>query len=63
MAKDTLIEMKTSTYYTAIAHIRLEQRMTEGEDLLPGGACAAVLEAELFGGNPHQPGKRAEIFP
>lgn len=62
MAKDTLIEMKTSTYYTAIAHIRLEQRMTEGEDLLPGGACAAVLEAELFGETPISRGKELKYF-
>ena len=62
MARDTLIDIKNAKRYTAIAHIRLEERMVEGEDLLPGGACAAVLEAELFGDTPISRGRELKYF-
>ena len=62
MARDTLIDIKNAKRYTAIAHIRLEERMTEGEALLPGGACAAVLEAELFGDTPINRGRELKYF-
>ena len=36
MERDVLIDLQTFDRYTAIAHIRLTERMTEGEELIPG---------------------------
>ena len=62
MARDTLIDLLIGKRYTNIAHIRLTSRMAEGEDLVPGGACAAVLEAELYGETPIERGRELKYF-
>ena len=62
MERDVLIDLQTFDRYTAIAHIRLTERMTEGEELIPGGACAAVLEAELYGDTPIPRGRELKYF-
>lgn len=62
MARDTLIDLLIGKRYADIAHIRLVSRMTEGEDLVPGGACAAVLEAELYGETPIERGRELKYF-
>ena len=62
MARDTIVDMTTFAYLDEIAHIRLTERMTEGEDLIPGGACAAVLEAELYGDTPIPRGREVKYF-
>lgn len=62
MARDVMTDLRTFDRYTAITHIRLTERMTEGEDLIPGGACAAVLEAELYGSTPVPRGREVKYF-
>ena len=62
MARDVLIDLLIGKRYTSIAHIRMTERMVEGEDLLPGGACAAVLEAELYGDTPIARGRELKYF-
>ena len=62
MARDVLTDLQTFDRYTAIAHIRLTERMTEGEELIPGGACAAVLEAELYGETPIARGRELKYY-
>ena len=62
MARDVLTDLQTFDRHTAIAHIRLTERMTEGEELIPGGACAAVLEVELYGDTPISRGRELKYF-
>ena len=61
MARDTLMKL-TGTSAKNVLSVRMEETVLEGEDLVPGGACAAVLEAELFGETALHKGDEIKYF-
>lgn len=61
MARDILV-LKNGRRITAIATLKMTQPVLEGEDLVPGGACAAALEAEIYGNEPLARGTEVEYY-
>lgn len=61
MAREILMKLGGDSVYD-IASVKLTESALEGEDLIPGGACAAVLEAELFGQPAFHRGDEVKYF-